>query len=180
MCHSRGFCSCYHTTWDVSGDKNLSGDNNTGLGHDPNDGLKENDYHENFANKNIEEEYQEKNFFFWRDLDLDLSIFNLGTVMSGAVFQPLVGILLDASWKGEKDGDGARLYSNQDYMNALSVFPAAMGTCVILLAFCFPTDVSLEDASPAEIEMTCLRDATQDNLSGNAELRQRSAMVRHE
>ena len=85
-----------------------------------------------------------------RAVGVDLSIFNLGTVMSGAVFQPLVGILLDASWKGEKDGDGARLYSNQDYMNALSVFPAAMGTCVILLAFCFPTDVSLEDASPAE------------------------------
>ena len=38
---------------------------------------------------------------------------------TGALFQPLVGLLLDLAWKGQTSPLGARLYEADDYRLAL-------------------------------------------------------------
>ena len=47
---------------------------------------------------------------------------------TGALFQPLVGLLLDLSWRGQTSGLGARLYETDDYRLALTSIVAC---CVI-------------------------------------------------
>jgi nitrate/nitrite transporter NarK len=47
---------------------------------------------------------------------------------TGALFQPLVGLLLDLSWRGQTSGLGARLYEADDYQLALTSIVAC---CVI-------------------------------------------------
>lgn len=49
---------------------------------------------------------------------------NTAVVGSGALFQPLIGWLLDLGWTGVTDA-GARVYSMADYESALAVLPAA-------------------------------------------------------
>ena len=39
---------------------------------------------------------------------------------AGALFQPLVGLLLDLAWKGQTSSLGARLYEADDYRLALA------------------------------------------------------------
>jgi hypothetical protein len=43
-------------------------------------------------------------------------------VAGGAVFQPIVGMLLDAQWQGTLI-DGARIYSLEAYANAFALLP---------------------------------------------------------
>jgi hypothetical protein len=47
---------------------------------------------------------------------------------TGALFQPLVGLLLDLAWKGQTSPLGTRLYEADDYRLALS---SIMACCVI-------------------------------------------------
>jgi MFS family permease len=52
-----------------------------------------------------------------------LGIVNTGVVGSGALFQPLIGALLDANWHGAM-ADGARVYDADAYALAFGVLPA--------------------------------------------------------
>ena len=53
-----------------------------------------------------------------------IGIVNTAVVASGAVFQPLLGWLLDLSWTGEMV-DGARVYSAAAYRSAMALLPLA-------------------------------------------------------
>jgi MFS family permease len=53
---------------------------------------------------------------------------------TGALFQPLVGLLLDLSWRGQTSSLGARLYATDDYRLALTSIVAC---CVVgFIALC--------------------------------------------
>jgi MFS family permease len=52
-----------------------------------------------------------------------LGVVNMAAVMGGAVFQPVVGLLLDLQWAGTLKG-GARVYALEAYDNAMLTMPA--------------------------------------------------------
>lgn len=56
---------------------------------------------------------------------------NMLTMLSGIVFQPLVGYILDSHWQGASAG-GIRLYSPHAYQLGLSCIPIAMAVGVFL------------------------------------------------
>jgi MFS family permease len=60
-----------------------------------------------------------------------LGFVNMVSVLGGAVFQPLIGWLLDLQWDGRLAG-GARVYAAETFRNAFIVLPALYG-----LAFLF-------------------------------------------
>jgi MFS family permease len=51
-----------------------------------------------------------------------MGLVNMMAVAGGAVFQPIVGMLLDAQWQGTLI-DGARIYSLEAYANAFALLP---------------------------------------------------------
>ena len=53
-----------------------------------------------------------------------IGIINMAVVGSGALFQPLIGLILDSQWTGAF-ADGVRAYSMADYRLAMGVLPAA-------------------------------------------------------
>jgi MFS family permease len=53
-----------------------------------------------------------------------LGLVNTFVIGSGAIFQPLIGFVLDLSWDGRM-AEGARVYSPSAYAWALSVLPLA-------------------------------------------------------
>jgi MFS family permease len=52
-----------------------------------------------------------------------LGLVNMAAVMGGAVFQPVVGLLLDLQWTGALKG-GARVYDTAAFDNAMLTLPA--------------------------------------------------------
>jgi MFS family permease len=63
-----------------------------------------------------------------------MAIVNVAVIGSGALFQPLVGVLLDLQWQGETAG-GVRVYSPEAFRFALSQISIAGvgGLCAVLL-----------------------------------------------
>ena len=60
-----------------------------------------------------------------------VSVTNMFTMIGGAVFQPLIGIVLDMSWAG-KVSHGMHIYSSATYTFALSILPIALLITVFL------------------------------------------------
>lgn len=60
---------------------------------------------------------------------------NMMVMVSGVVFQPLIGVLLDIHWAGAFLENGVRLYSPASFMFALSILP--IGTIIALITICF-------------------------------------------
>ncbi|MES2204337.1 MAG: MFS transporter [Pseudomonadota bacterium] len=60
---------------------------------------------------------------------------NMMVMVSGVIFQPLIGVLLDIHWNGALLENGVRLYSSSNFMFALSVLP--VGTIIALITICF-------------------------------------------
>ncbi len=60
-----------------------------------------------------------------------LGLINMCTVLSGAVSQPLVGILLDLAWDG-KTIRGARVYALAAYQEAFLVLPACFAGGIVV------------------------------------------------
>jgi MFS family permease len=60
---------------------------------------------------------------------------NMMVMVSGVIFQPLIGVLLDVNWTGAVLENGVRLYSSSNFIFALSVLP--IGTVVALITICF-------------------------------------------
>ncbi len=60
---------------------------------------------------------------------------NAVVMMSGIIFQPLLGILLDFSWDGTLAADGTRAYTIDSYHVAILAVPACLCLSWILLRF---------------------------------------------
>ena len=60
-----------------------------------------------------------------------LGLINMCTVMSGAVSQPLIGLLLDLSWAGETV-NGARVYALPAYEEAFLLLPATYAAGLLI------------------------------------------------
>ncbi|MDE0702934.1 MAG: MFS transporter [Rhodospirillaceae bacterium] len=60
-----------------------------------------------------------------------LGLINMCTVLSGAVAQPLIGLLLDLSWTGETVS-GARVYAVAAYENAFLLLPGAFAAGLLV------------------------------------------------
>lgn len=60
-----------------------------------------------------------------------LGLINMCTVMSGAVSQPLIGLMLDLSWAGETV-NGARVYGLPAYEEAFLLLPAAYAAGLLI------------------------------------------------
>ena len=61
-----------------------------------------------------------------------IGIINMAVVGSGALFQPIIGILLDTQWNGRLL-DGARVYSAENYRLAMLVLPVAAAAGILAL-----------------------------------------------
>jgi MFS family permease len=59
---------------------------------------------------------------------------NMAVVAGGAIFQPLVGVLLDWNWKGEIVG-GVPVYSATNYRWALVILPICYLVGIIISTF---------------------------------------------
>ena len=65
---------------------------------------------------------------------LTIGVMNSFNMFSGAVMQQAIGFYLDFSWQGELNGQGLRIYSRQEFVEAFSILIAIMTIC-ILIAF---------------------------------------------
>ena len=68
------------------------------------------------------------------ELGATFGFVNAATTAAGAIFQPLIGWLLDLGWTGAGTG-GVRLYSAEAFQNALSVLPVFLLLALGLSAF---------------------------------------------
>lgn len=71
-----------------------------------------------------------------------LALVNMAVMSTGAIFQPLIGWLLDLQWDGTAI-EGARVYSGAAYATALAVLPACqilslLGALKVRETFCTP------------------------------------------
>lgn len=60
---------------------------------------------------------------------------NAVVMMSGLIFQPLLGMLLDLGWDGTMNANGTRFYSHNAYHIAILAVPLCIATCMIFLRF---------------------------------------------
>lgn len=58
---------------------------------------------------------------------------NALVMLSGIIFQPLLGIILDLSWQGQMNGDGTRFYGEEAYQTAMMTIPLCFIAGWILL-----------------------------------------------
>lgn len=63
-----------------------------------------------------------------------VSVTNMFTMIGGALFQPLIGIILDLHWQG-KISHGVHVYSSANYVSALSLLPLGLLATIILTFF---------------------------------------------
>lgn len=63
-----------------------------------------------------------------------LGVVNMAVMAGGAIFQPLIGWLLDLNWGGTMS-DGSRVYSAEAFRVALLVLPAAQATSLLAALF---------------------------------------------
>lgn len=64
-----------------------------------------------------------------------LGFTNAIVMMSGVIFQPLLGELLDWCWDGTLGADGVRIYSEAAYQTAMIAIPAGIAVSWFLLNF---------------------------------------------
>lgn len=64
-----------------------------------------------------------------------LGFTNAIVMMSGVIFQPLLGELLDWCWDGTLGADGVRIYSEVAYQTAIIAIPAGLAVSWFLLYF---------------------------------------------
>lgn len=64
-----------------------------------------------------------------------LGFTNAIVMMSGVIFQPLLGELLDWCWDGALGADGVRIYSEAAYQTAIIAIPAGIAVSWFLLYF---------------------------------------------
>ncbi|AIK96874.1 MFS transporter [Candidatus Odyssella acanthamoebae] len=60
---------------------------------------------------------------------------NAIVMMSGIIFQPLLGVLLDMVWQGQLNDDGSRYYGTEAYQTAMMTIPLCFVVGWIMLHF---------------------------------------------
>lgn len=68
---------------------------------------------------------------------------NTFVMVSGVIFQPLLGIIIDLAWDGVVNADGTPMYSIGDYQQAMVTIPICMMIAWIIMRFVketFPTN----------------------------------------
>ncbi len=60
---------------------------------------------------------------------------NAIVMMSGIIFQPLLGVILDIVWQGQLNGDGSRYYGPETYQTAMMMIPLCFVIGWLLLHF---------------------------------------------
>jgi MFS family permease len=65
-------------------------------------------------------------------------------MLSGVIFQPFMGWLLDRNWTGALDSAGARIYSAADYQHAIFAVPVCLLLSWFLLKLCRDTHPKLD------------------------------------
>ncbi len=65
-----------------------------------------------------------------------LAYTNAILMLSGVIFQPFMGWLLDKGWTGSLDSVGARIYSAADYQQAIFAVPVCLLLSWLLLKLC--------------------------------------------
>ena len=73
-----------------------------------------------------------------------LAYTNAILMLSGVIFQPLMGWLLDKNWAGSLDSVGARIYSAADYQQAIFAVPVCLLLSWFLLKLCRDTHPKLD------------------------------------
>ena len=71
-------------------------------------------------------------------------------MLSGVLFQPCVGFMLDLCWGGECLSDGLRSYSTYSYNYGLSIIPLAALMAMVLVFFLKETYHLIHDKSRME------------------------------
>lgn len=64
---------------------------------------------------------------------------NMVIMMSGVVFQPFLGLVLDWVWDGVVDGVGVPIYSDVAYQTSLVTVPICLFLSFVILGFCKET-----------------------------------------
>ncbi|MES2200332.1 MAG: MFS transporter [Chlamydiota bacterium] len=90
------------------------------------------------VNYNYARKISTKTFFA-----LALGITNMMVVLGGALFQPLIGWILDCNWQGSMEGQ-LRIYSPADYKTAFWILPAGLIIGSILSCFLKRVECSRE------------------------------------
>lgn len=69
---------------------------------------------------------------------------NAIVMLSGVIFQPMLGWILDKGWTGDLDNAGARIYSATDYQHAIFAIPICLLCSWFLLKLCKDSRPKLE------------------------------------
>lgn len=70
---------------------------------------------------------------------------NALVMISGVIFQPLLGKILDLAWDGAIAADGTPIYSTHDYQQALTTVPCCLLVAWIILKFVKETYPNIKD-----------------------------------
>ncbi len=73
-----------------------------------------------------------------------LAYTNAILMLSGVIFQPFMGWILDRNWAGSLDSAGARIYSAMDYQQAIFAVPVCLLLSWFLLKLCRDTHPKLD------------------------------------
>ena len=65
---------------------------------------------------------------------ISVAFTNMMSIMMGALFQPLMGWILDQQWTGTMS-HGLRIYSRQDYVHTLTILPISLILAFIMVFF---------------------------------------------
>lgn len=70
-----------------------------------------------------------------KEVGVGLGFTNAVTMMSGLIFQPLLGYVLDLFWQGNCTEAGVRIYSASAYSYAIALIPLCLFGTFFLLFF---------------------------------------------
>lgn len=66
---------------------------------------------------------------------LTIGVINTFNMLSGAVLQQVIGSYLDYTWQGQLDGNGLRVYSTENFIEAFSILVAIIAFCATISIF---------------------------------------------
>lgn len=66
---------------------------------------------------------------------LTIGVVNTFNMLSGAILQQTIGVYLDYSWQGGIDARNLRVYSIENYVDALSILVAIIAICIVMALF---------------------------------------------
>ena len=82
-----------------------------------------------------------------------LAIINIGGILGGAFFQPIIGALVDLGWEGKIGAEGERLWPAEHLRLVLSiVLTCCTGICILIVIFLIPKDdINVKNTAAADV-----------------------------